>query len=49
MSSRPVKFDKKALSSFDQKLFNTDVEVSGVSINAAEVKSGDLFIALPGA
>ena len=49
MSIRPVKVDKKALSSFDQKLFNTDVEITGVSINAGEVKSGDLFIALPGA
>lgn len=49
MSIRPAKSDKKALSSFDQKLFNTDVEITGVSINAAEVKSGDLFIALPGA
>ena len=49
MSIRPAKLDKKALSKFDQKLFNTDVEVSGVSINAGEVKSGDLFIALPGA
>ena len=49
MSIRPVKLEKKALSSFDQKLFNTDVEITGVSINAAEVKSGDLFIALPGA
>jgi UDP-N-acetylmuramoyl-L-alanyl-D-glutamate--2,6-diaminopimelate ligase len=49
MSIRPVNLEKKALSSFDQKLFNTDVEITGVSINAAEVKSGDLFIALPGA
>jgi UDP-N-acetylmuramoyl-L-alanyl-D-glutamate--2,6-diaminopimelate ligase len=48
MSIRPVKLDKKALSSFDQNLFNTDVEITGVSINAAEVKNGDLFIALPG-
>jgi UDP-N-acetylmuramoyl-L-alanyl-D-glutamate--2,6-diaminopimelate ligase len=49
MSIRPAKVDKKALSSFDQKLFDTKVEISGVSINAAKVKSGDLFIALPGA
>jgi UDP-N-acetylmuramoyl-L-alanyl-D-glutamate--2,6-diaminopimelate ligase len=49
MSIRPVKLDKKALSIFDQNLFNTDVEITGVSINAAEVKNGDLFIALPGA
>ena len=49
MIIRPAKVDKKALSSFDQKLFDTNVEISGVSINAAKVKSGDLFIALPGA
>ena len=49
MSIRPAKLDKKALSKFDQKLFNTDVEITGVSINAGEVKSGDLFVALPGA
>ena len=49
MSIRPAKLDKKALSDFDHKLFNTDLEISGVSINAGEVKSGDLFIALPGA
>jgi UDP-N-acetylmuramoyl-L-alanyl-D-glutamate--2,6-diaminopimelate ligase len=49
MSIRPTKVDKKALSSFDQKLFDTNVAISGVSINAAKVKSGDLFIALPGA
>ena len=49
MSIRPTKVGKKALSSFDQKLFDTNVEISGVSINAAKVKSGDLFIALPGA
>jgi len=48
MSIRPVKLDKKALSSFDQKLFNTEIEISGVSINAAAIQSGDLFIALPG-
>jgi len=49
MSIHPVKVDKKALSSFDRKLFDTNVEISGVSINATKVKSGDLFIALPGA
>ena len=49
MSLRPLKLDKKALSSFDPKIFKTDVVITGVAINASEVKSGDLFIALPGA
>ena len=49
MSLRPVKAGAKALSSFDPNLFNSDVVITGVSINASEVKSGDLFIALPGA
>ena len=48
MTLRPAKVDGKSLSSFDPKLFNSDVVITGVSINAAEVKSGDLFIALPG-
>ena len=48
MTLRPAKVDEKTLSSFDPKLFNSDVVITGVSINAAEVKSGDLFIALPG-
>jgi len=48
MTLRPAKVDKKSLSSFDPKLFNSDVVITGVSINASEVKSGDLFIALPG-
>lgn len=49
MSIRPVDVGAKALSSFDPNLFNTDLEITGVSINASEVKNGDLFIALPGA
>ena len=48
MTLRPAKVDGKTLSSFDPKLFNSDVVITGVSINASEVKSGDLFIALPG-
>ena len=48
MTLRPAKVDGKNLSSFDPKLFNSDVVITGVSINASEVKSGDLFIALPG-
>jgi len=49
MSLRPVNVGAKALSSFDPNLFISDVVITGVSINASEVKSGDLFIALPGA
>ena len=48
MTLRPAKVEGKSLSSFDPKLFNSDVVITGVSINASEVKSGDLFIALPG-
>ena len=48
MTLRPAKVDGKTLSSFDPKLFNSDVVITGVSINASEVISGDLFIALPG-
>ena len=48
MTLRPAKVNGKNLSSFDPKLFNSDVAITGVSINASEVKSGDLFIALPG-
>ena len=48
MTLRPAKVNGKNLSSFDPKLFNSDVVITGVSINASEVKSGDLFIALPG-
>jgi len=39
----------KVLSKFDSKIFNKDVEVSGVSINANNIKKGQLFIALTGA
>jgi UDP-N-acetylmuramoyl-L-alanyl-D-glutamate--2,6-diaminopimelate ligase len=49
MSIRPATVEKKSLSNFDSKLFNTDCVVSGVAINAQQVKPGDLFIALPGA
>lgn len=39
----------KVLSKFDSKIFNKDVEVSGVSINANNIEQGQLFIALTGA
>jgi UDP-N-acetylmuramoyl-L-alanyl-D-glutamate--2,6-diaminopimelate ligase len=49
MNIRPVAEAKRALIDFDAKIFNTDIKISGVAINAKEVKAGDLFIALPGA
>lgn len=49
MSLRPVKVGAKKLSNFDSNLFNTDLEITGVSINSSAVKKGNLFIALPGA
>ena len=39
----------KNLNQFDSSLFKTNLEISGVSINAQSVKPGDLFIALSGA
>ena len=39
----------KNLKGFDSNLFNQDINISGVSINAQAVKPGDLFIALSGA
>ena len=39
----------KNLNHFDSNLFKTNLEISGVSINAQSVKPGDLFIALSGA
>ena len=39
----------KNLKDFDSNLFNKDINISGVSINAQAVKPGDLFIALSGA
>ena len=48
MLPRP-KLEGKNLKDFDGKLFNQDVHISGVSINAQAIKPGDLFIALSGA
>ena len=36
----------KSLMEFDSKIFNQQVVISGVSINAQKVVPGDLFIAL---
>lgn len=48
MLPRPI-LEGKNLKDFDGKLFNQDVRISGVSINAQAIKPGDLFIALSGA
>lgn len=39
----------KNLREFDGNLFDNDIKISGVTINAQAVKPGDLFIALSGA
>jgi UDP-N-acetylmuramoyl-L-alanyl-D-glutamate--2,6-diaminopimelate ligase len=39
----------KSLMEFDSKIFNQQVVISGVSINAQKVVAGDLFIAFAGA
>jgi UDP-N-acetylmuramoyl-L-alanyl-D-glutamate--2,6-diaminopimelate ligase len=39
----------KNLREFDRNLFDKDVEITGVALNADEIKPGDLFIALTGA
>ena len=39
----------KSLMEFDSKIFNQQVVISGVSINAQKVVPGDLFIAFAGA
>jgi UDP-N-acetylmuramoyl-L-alanyl-D-glutamate--2,6-diaminopimelate ligase len=48
MLPRP-KLEGKNLKDFDGKLFNQELHISGVSINAQAIKPGDLFIALSGA
>lgn len=47
MLPRP-RLDDKNLKDFDEKLFNQDLYISGVSINAQAIKPRDLFIALSG-
>ena len=49
MSIRPNFAVSKSLSDFDPIIFDQDCLVSGVCINAQQVKKGDLFIALEGA
>lgn len=48
MSVRPVKIAAKNLSAFDKSIFDSNIEITGVSINASDIKKGDLFIALAG-
>ena len=48
MSTRPVQVTHRSLSSFDSSIFDKDIKVSGISINAAHVMKGDIFIALAG-
>ena len=38
----------RSLSSFNSRIFDKDIKVSGISINAAHVMKGDIFIALAG-
>lgn len=49
MSNRPAASVSKSLTEFDPLLFPANHFISGVSINAAQISKGDLFIALPGA
>ena len=49
MSIRPNFAVSKSLSDFDPIIFDQDCLVSGVCINAQQVKKGDLFIAFEGA
>lgn len=39
----------KSLKNFDSRLFDQEIKISGVALNANMVKPGDLFIALQGA
>jgi len=48
MSTRPVQVAHRSLSSFDSSIFDEDIKVSGISINAAHVMKGDIFVALAG-
>jgi len=48
MSIRPNFAVSKSLSDFDPKIFDQKCLVSGVCINAQQVKKGDLFIAFEG-
>lgn len=49
MSTRPAQVVQKSLSTFDKSIFDKDIKISGIAINAAHVKKGDIFVALAGA
>ena len=48
MSTRPAQVVQKSLSTFDKSIFDKDIKISGIAINAAQVKKGDIFVALAG-
>ncbi len=48
MSIRPKIAISKSLADFDAKIFDRNCMISGVCINAQQVKKGDLFIAFAG-
>ena len=48
MSTRPAQVIQKSLSTFDKSIFDKDIKISGIAINAAQVKKGDIFVALAG-
>ena len=48
MSTRPAQVAHRSLSSFNNRIFDKEIKVSGISINAAHVMKGDIFVALAG-
>ena len=48
MSTRPAQVVQKSLSTFDKSIFDKDIKISGIAIDAAQVKKGDIFVALAG-
>ena len=48
MSNRPAQVVQQSLSNFNNSVFDKDVKVSGIAINATQVKKGDIFVALAG-
>ena len=48
MSARPAAVISKSLGDFNRTIFDLEVKVAGVALNASKVKPGDLFVALAG-
>jgi len=48
MSARPAAVISKSLVDFNRTIFDLEVKVAGVALNASKVKPGDLFVALAG-